>query len=215
MTYLEMVNNVLKRLREREVSTINESSYSKLIATLINDAKDEVENAWDWSAIKNTITATTSPNVFSYILTGTDQTVELIDVLNDTTNVVMKRADEASMNEWFLSETPTTADPYYYSFNGTSANGEAIVDVFPIPDDAYTLRFNIIHRQDDLAADSDTTLLPTRPILMLAYAKAIEERGEDGGVGASSAYATAERSLNDYISMDAGKNPENLIWTTV
>jgi len=215
MTYLQMVNNVLKRLREREVSTINESSYSKLIATLINDAKDEVENAWDWSALKNTITANTTNNVFSYILTGTDQTLELIDVVNDTTNVVMRRASESDMNRWFLSETPATAEPYYYSFNGTTADGEAIVDLYPIPNATYAVRFNVIHRQPDLENDSDATLLPTRPILMLAYAKAVEERGEDGGVGASSAYAAAERSLNDYISMDAGKNPENLVWATV
>jgi hypothetical protein len=215
MTYLQMVNNILKRLREREVSTINENSYSKLIATIINDAKDEVENAWDWSSIKNTITATTSANAFSYILSGTDQTVELIDALNDTTNVVMRRASEAEMNQWFMHDPVTTADPYYYSFNGTTEDGEAIVDVYPIPNGVYTLRFNIIHRQPDLTADSDVTLLPTRPILMLAYAKAIEERGEDGGVGASSAYATAQRSLNDYIAMDAGKNPENLIWQEV
>jgi len=215
MTYLEMVNNVLKRLREREVSTINESSYSKLIATLINDAKDEVENSWDWGALKNTLSVTTSANAFSYILTGTDQTVELIDANNDTTNIEMRRASESEMNQWFLSETPTTAEPYYYSFNGTTADGEAIVDIFPIPNGAYTIRFNIIHRQPDMTSDSDTTLLPTRPILMLAYAKAIEERGEDGGIGASSAYAAAQKSLNDYISMDAGKNPENLVWTTV
>jgi hypothetical protein len=50
---------------------------------------------------------------------------------------------------------------------------------------------------------------------MLAYAKAIEERGEDGGVAASSAYATAERAISDAISLDAIKHPEELIWQAV
>jgi hypothetical protein len=50
---------------------------------------------------------------------------------------------------------------------------------------------------------------------MLAYAKAVEERGEDGGIGMSSAYATAQRTLNDAISFDAAKHPEETIWTTV
>ena len=46
MTYLTLVNNVLKRLRERTVSTVEETSYSTLIAMLVNDAKQEVEQAW-------------------------------------------------------------------------------------------------------------------------------------------------------------------------
>jgi len=40
MTYLEVVNNILKRLRERTVATVNESTYSSLIAVLVNDAKE-------------------------------------------------------------------------------------------------------------------------------------------------------------------------------
>ena len=48
MTYLNVVNNVLKRLRERTVSTVGESTYSTLIATLVNDAKESVEAAWNW-----------------------------------------------------------------------------------------------------------------------------------------------------------------------
>ena len=42
MTYLELVNNVLRRLREREVPTVTANTYSKLIAVLVNDAKREV-----------------------------------------------------------------------------------------------------------------------------------------------------------------------------
>ena len=47
MTYLDLVNNVLRRLRETEVSTVAANSYSKLVGDLINDAKDLVENAWE------------------------------------------------------------------------------------------------------------------------------------------------------------------------
>ena len=65
MTYLEMVNNILKRLRERQVSSVNENTYSALIGVLINDAKREVENAWDWSALRTSFAATTSANVYS------------------------------------------------------------------------------------------------------------------------------------------------------
>ena len=37
MTYLQLVNSVLRRLREEEVSTVSQNSYSKLIGEFVND----------------------------------------------------------------------------------------------------------------------------------------------------------------------------------
>ena len=37
-TYKQTVNNILIRLREREVDSINENSYSKLIGLFVRDA---------------------------------------------------------------------------------------------------------------------------------------------------------------------------------
>ena len=39
MTYLQLVNSVLRRLRENEVDTVAETSYSALIGDFVNDAK--------------------------------------------------------------------------------------------------------------------------------------------------------------------------------
>jgi predicted N-acetyltransferase YhbS len=56
MTYLELVNKVLRRLRESEVSTVqgvgNANQYARLIGDFINEAKSQVEVAWDWSALR-------------------------------------------------------------------------------------------------------------------------------------------------------------------
>ena len=51
MTYLNIMNNVLRRLREEEVSTVTESTYSKMAGDFINDAKTIVAEAADWSAL--------------------------------------------------------------------------------------------------------------------------------------------------------------------
>ena len=50
MTYLNLVNNVLRRLREDEVTTVAANTYSKMVSDFINDSKELVETAWDWSA---------------------------------------------------------------------------------------------------------------------------------------------------------------------
>lgn len=215
MTYLEMVNNILKRLREREVSSVNESAYSALIGVLINDAKAEIEDAWDWSALRTTISATTTADTFSYALTDLGQRNKVIEVLNDTDDFSMQYADASWMTKQFLLTTTSKGSPVYYSYNGVDSNGDVVVDIYPIPDGAYTLRFNAIVRTPDLELDTDTLLIPERPVLMLAYAKAVEERGEDGGTSSNVAYAAATRSINDAISIDSYKHPEELIWQVV
>ena len=215
MTYLQIVNNVLKRLRERTVSTVEETSYSTLVSMLVNDAKQEVEQAWDWSALRTTLTATTTAGAFAYELTGAGDNVKVLNVVNDTSNVFMSYKTASDFTNYYLNTNPTQGSPRYYSFNGLDDNGDTIVEVFPPPDGQYLIRFNIVDRQSDLSTDTDVLLCPQKPVEMLAYAKAVEERGEDGGTASVSAYNTASRILNDAISLDAAKHPEEVIWTTV
>lgn len=215
MTYLELINKILVRLRERTVSTANESAYSKLIGQLINDAKNELETAWEWNALKTTLTATTSSGVVSYNLTTAGQDASIIDVINDTSNVFMHYATNNDFNNWYLNMTPATGSPTKYNVNGVTSGGDIIMDVYPKPDGAYDLRVNLVIRTDDMSADADTPVIPWRPIEMLAYAKAVEERGEDGGQSAASAYQTAERIAGDAIARDAQYTPEDLIYAPV
>jgi len=212
MTYLEVVNNILKRLRERTVATIDESAYSSLIAVLVNDAKESVENAWSWSGLRTTLSATTSTNVFNYELNGSLNRMTVLDVINDTDDFFMKHKDSHTFNSLFLNTTPQEGAPYYYNFNGISADGDTQVDVYPIPDGAYDLRFNVVLRTNDLSGDADTFKVPSKPIELLAYAMAVEERGEDGGVNPVSAYARSDVALADAIALDAAKHPEETIW---
>ncbi|MDE2097301.1 MAG: hypothetical protein KGL39_08670, partial [Patescibacteria group bacterium] len=50
-TYLDLVNNVLKELRENTVTTVNYNTYSTLVGKWVNDAKRRVEAAWDWQPL--------------------------------------------------------------------------------------------------------------------------------------------------------------------
>lgn len=212
MTYLELVNNVLKRLRERTVATIDETTYSTLISVLINDAKTEVENAWNWSALRQTLTLTTTSGVFNYELNGTGNNFSVMDVVNESGDFFMEYRTQHDFNQFYLNQTPASGNPRYYNFNGVSADGDTLVDVYPKPDTIYTIYFNIIQRTGDLSAGTDKLTVPSLPVLLLAYAKAIEERGEDGGVASTSAYATATRVLNDAIAQDAQRHTEELEW---
>ena len=48
--YLTLVNSVLRRLREDEVSAVANTAYSKMVGAYVNHAKKKVENEHKWSA---------------------------------------------------------------------------------------------------------------------------------------------------------------------
>lgn len=215
MTYLELVNSVLLRLREREVSAVTENTYSKLIGQFINDSKRQVEDAWNWNALRKTLTATTQSGVFNYELNTAGSRFRILDVVNDTSNWFMEQRSSAWFNDTFLNGTAETGEPRYYSINGISTDGDTQVDIYPIPGDVFTLRFNIVDPQDALVNNSDEIFVPSEPVILGAYARAVAERGEDGGLSTAEAFAIAQSSLTDHIAIDANHFPDELIWSEV
>lgn len=211
-TYLEMVNEVLIRLRENEVTSVSDNKYAKMIGKFINDTKRQVEDAYEWNGLTETLTATTAANIFSYVLEGSGTRFRIIDVLNDTTNYVMKYETTRKMNELFLMTDPAKNAPTHYNFNGTDSNGDTLVDFYPIPDGVYNIRINLIKSQLPLSNNADKPLVPAEPIILGAYARALAERGEDGGMSSSEAYQLFKSSLADFIAIEANHYPEELQW---
>ena len=214
MTYLEIVNNVLRRMREEEVSSVNESTYSKMVGDFVNDAKNLVETAWDWSALRTTLTITTTADVFNYVLTGSQNRIKELDVINDTSNIFMQYRPSSWFNEKYLNQDPVSASPEYFTYNGVDSNGDTQIDVYPKPDGVYTLRFNCVLRNDDLSANEDALLIPHMPVLHLAIALLSRERGETGGTSTPEYFAIADKYLSDAIAMDAQKHPDETVWYT-
>jgi hypothetical protein len=213
MNYIQLVNSVLRRLRETEVSSVNDNAYSKLIGDFVNDAKRNVEDSYNWNSLSDTLTAVTAVDIFNYVLVGSGQRFRVIDVLNDSSDVVVRNASTRWMNQQFLLNPTQAGTPQYYNFNGTDANGDTQVDLFPIPNGVYNIRFNVILPQPLLEADSDNLLVPYEPVIFLAYAKALAERGEDGGLLSSEAYGLYKTSLADAIALEAGRYFEEETWS--
>ena len=215
MTYLQLVNSVLRRMRENEVTSFENStdSYVKLIGEFVNDARRIVEDAWDWSALRKTITVTTANDVFSYSITGTNNSFKVLDIINDTSNFFMRPASSSWMNNAYLIQEPIKGSPEYYSWNGVDASGNAVVDVYPKPDQVYVLRFNIVDRGDPFTADADKLVVPSAPVIQYAVALAARERGETGGTSAQELFALADTTLADAVAFDAARFPSETVWT--
>ena len=213
--FLELTNNVLRRLREPEATSVNDNEYVKLIATYINDSKRQVEDSYNWNSLSETLSAVTATDIFNYVLTGSGQRFRLIDIINDTSNMIMQNRTTRWMDQNFLVNDPPKGPPIYFNFNGTNVNGDTQVDLYPIPDGVYNIRFNIIKPQAELVTDADVLYVPHEPVIMGAYARAIAERGEDAGITSNEAYALYLTSLADAIALESGRYIEEQEWLAI
>lgn len=214
MNYLESVNNVLVRLREDEVTAPTDTPYSKLISTFVNDAKRFVEDSFQWNVLTETLTVTTQDGLFNWVLTGAGQRFRVMDVINSEGNHFLDGITSGRMNNLLLNGESSKGSPMYYNFNGVS-NGDTQVDLYPIPDKVYNIYFNLYKPQPKLTDASTEILVPSEPVVKYAYAMAVAERGEDGGLSSQEATALAATSLSDHIAMAESRQNDQYIWTSV
>jgi hypothetical protein len=209
MTYLELVNDVLVRLRETTVSTVSETTYSSLIGKFVNDAKRQIEDAFAWNVLGTTITLSTTSGTYSYALTGAGQKFQVVDVINATSNIGMKNIDFASMNRKQNFSTPVSGIPYEYAFDGINGSYDTKVTLYPRPDGVYSIPFSLTVPQATLTSDSTIVAVADTLVVQNAYARALVERGEDGGLSSSEAYQLYKAMLSDYIALEGTRYPEN------
>jgi hypothetical protein len=209
MTYLQLINNVLIRLRETQVSTNNETSYSTLIGLFVNDAKRQIEDAFSWNVLGTTVTITTTPGTYIYSMTGAGQKFQVLDALNTTANVGLQNISFVQMNRFQNLVPAISGIPEYYSFDGVDTNGDTKVALYARPDNVYNIPFSLIVPQATLTSDSTQVLIPDTLVVQNAYARALVERGEDGGLNSSEAYGLYRSMLSDQIALEGTRYPEN------
>ena len=209
MTYLQLINNVLIRLRETQVSTNNETAYSTLIGLFVNDAKRQIEDAFSWNVLGTTVTITTVAATYVYSMTGAGQKFQVQDAINTTSNIGMQNISFVEMNRYQNLVPTTDGLPQYYSFDGVDGSGDTKVVLFPRPDGVYSVPFSLIVPQATLSADGTSVLVPDFLVVQNAYARALVERGEDGGLSSSEAYQLYRGMLADQIALEGTRYPEN------
>jgi len=186
-----------------------------MVGDFINDAKKVVEEATDWSALRETIVVTTTASDNSYSLTDGGDNVKVMCVLNDTSNLFMDYQTKDWFNEQLYISSVAEGAPRYYTYNGLDSSGDTEVLVGPTPDAVYSLRFDVIKRQAGLSANTDSLLVPSQPVIHYAVALLARERGETGGTSVAEYFGIADKYLSDAIAIDAAKHPEEMVFRTI
>jgi hypothetical protein len=219
MTYREVMNEVLIRLRETPIvsdwsGAINDSStvsdYNKVIGALVNDAKRSIESYHDWQILRETVNITTVADTKNYNL-NSGQEFKIIDVVNNATGNELLQVSRAYLNRERYP-TASTGEPHYYGFNGADSSNNLKVDLSPTPSKAETISFDIVKYQDVLTNAATVVKIPTKPLILGAYARALSERGEDGGTQSSIAAQEAASAISQAIMMDSGNTQFESDW---
>ena len=227
-TYLSLVNQVLTRLRESTVTTVAANSYSTLIGALVNDAKREVEDAWQWSQLVDVLSFSTVQGQITYELnaltgsisgtTPTERARLWIDtflnkpsLLNTTTNFEATLEYEPTWvdqnNKTVIinqnqQDLPGSWQIIQSSVNNTAGAWNKAVLLYSIPNGVYTMQLRIVNPQNDLVNDTDVMKIPTAPVVQKAYLFALYERGEELGEAVTLTAQKVEDTISNAIAMD-------------
>jgi hypothetical protein len=207
VTYLQLVNKVLRRLREKQVAVIT-SEYALMVGDMVNEAKDEVEAAWDWKALRTEITFSTVAGTTDYLLADTTEKTRLLyDKETGRAQVYNLTDGGAQMHEISLERarsdlatSPPRARPYTFSTLRSSSG--LTLRISPAPDAVYSIKATVVVPQGALSSAATNLTVPSDPVWMLALAYATEERGSGMGARAEKLEQKARVKLAEAIIQD-------------
>lgn len=213
MTFIELVNKVLIKLREDTVTTTTDNDYAALIGEYVNDTIREIEDSWDWNCLKSTIKLTCVPGTWNWTLTGANQRTRVLSVYDYTNKVQLGKITPEYFTHLMMTGNPVPQDkPTMYTWGQIDTDGVPTLEVYPIPDDTYELYAHVKIPRDIITDETVNVDLPPRPIILGSYAKALQERGEDQGMNLVHAQKTYELALGDAVQYDAAITGSQVDW---
>jgi hypothetical protein len=221
MIYRDIINEVLRRLREDQMtdwsgnlsSANGPTDYHKMVGDFVNDAKYEVEHYWDWQVLRVTSAISTSDGVMSYSLLGAGRDFKVLDVIDTSTGIVLNQMSSSDINtRVFPTANIAKGEPSSYGFNGIDDNLDMVVDLWPLPNDTRRINFNVVKSQDKLQLAETHCYVNEQAVILGAYMRALAERGEDGGTQVSVAAGEYVNILSRAVQIDAGKTQMEMTW---
>jgi hypothetical protein len=239
MTYLEMVNEVLIRMREDEITSVNDKNnepQQKLVAKFVNDARSFVDKSHTWNASRRLWVVDLVEGIPAYTLFNSSESGAVYACRWLGKGAYLREANA----RWLSQKKQSYGTPCFYSPGWVSGH-ELQVRVWPIPDEENTKagevsEYNIAEYNEAeysgtrissenttlvfegfkgsarLTNDNDQIELPLDPVMYYALAYASRERGEVGGQTSGELFALGKQYLSDAISWDVNNAPLEYEW---
>lgn len=150
-TQLDIVNRILKRMRESKVTSITQSDYAAMIASLVNEAMTVIQEAHDWSALDHTVEFALVPGQHEYDLSareseGGDASLTTARLPNQKSYLLWDQREMPQM--WFRldTDTPNTSAHTLYQLN--EGGMHVIYNRDPTQQDRFPMYLSLRVRDD-------------------------------------------------------------------
>jgi hypothetical protein len=234
MTVLEIVNRVLRRLRETTVSDLQETEYSSLVTELLIDVHAECMDH-DWSSMEHTVDVPvnaaqrvvdlsrlvasggnvdpasrlpTSESVLTYDDDGTPQ-CWVFDSSSDTTGTPLGYVSPPALDQLYQEDRANTGlNPSLFSLRNHPDRSGLELTLWPAPTATRHIRIRLWTPESPIQITTDETrqlLVPDRPLVQGTLYLALNERGEEIGEPGNIAERRYDKALAAAIEQDVNR----------
>lgn len=205
-TYLEVINKVKVLLREDAATTSTDDEYTTMLAQFVDHALEVVQGSWDWSFLWLSGTETTSTSITELDDLGITPTCTIKWIYNSTDKVEMIQWPYSRIIQETLNGASSSTPMYYATDIVAASSGYKNIYIYPTPTTS-TLIYYQAYVPQVISSDSTYLAVDDAPVVWLAYAMALEERGEDGGATYQRAMVMHQETLGTAISRDSVSQP--------
>lgn len=223
VTFREMINRVLRTVAEDEINslvTTLSDPYQILVATFVNQIKEEIEDAHNWRSLRQTFSVTVLSGQSSAVITGANERSRVFriqdqengqfvplcfDLTDANSPIQLIEMPLAQLVYNDVINTSTVTAPSFFAVDN-SANGDEVVLRLEGPVTSNrTISIQLIVPQARLGlADLDVVLkIPARPLEFGGIWYALLERGEELGVSSVFTEERFRNALDDAVARDA------------
>ena len=234
-TYLDLINQVLTRLREDKITAagVDSTPYLRFIGSAVNDAKEMVEDAWQWSGNRGTdyiplVPKTNNPRYSLPNSSDSGYVLKRIAIFENSNPVdpnggilsdrtYLRWVDIPKIRQLYQSRPTETGVTTDFCVVGRDDADNLQIAIYPLvpglaPNVQYWLEVDRYSDRPPLVAATDKLKVPSLPVYSYATALASRERGEVGGTPTSELFAIADKHLSDAIAKDSALFANELIW---
>jgi hypothetical protein len=220
-TFLQTLNRVLVKLGEETINlatTEITENYQLLLASFINDIKEEIEDAHNWRALRQTVSTSVLANAASGTITEANERSRVVriyqqnqagpiplvfDVTDSSNPDPLIEMDLAELLYRDTVDPDQRQEPTYFAVDNSSGD---VLDIYTWPrsSTARTIQSTLIIPQDRFETNDLATniKIPIRPLLVGATWYALEERGEELGANGQFNEQRYEDAKNSAIARD-------------
>lgn len=193
-TLLDITNQVLRRLREEQVTDLDDE-YPALVASFVADVVAELNEATIWNFLDHEVEVSLVDGTNSYPLLGTNNNSHLLwnatgpacwlfDSQLASAGTQLTYLDPSDFYSLYQGNRDLSGTPAHFTVEKDTDNADLYIRFWPTPNASkyVRVRMNTPEPELDPAEDAATIIyMPDRVVRLGALAMAMNERGEEIG----------------------------------